>query len=142
MSREVNVNDPASWSDEDKAYLADRVESVPPENRRYLDLDVPAVSPMAEAPPSEVAHLAAWLADNYPNEVSDTESPVDTAIRLLSRTDGVAESTDHDDEYDNWKLSELRTEAGNRSGMSDVSKANRAQTIAELRKWDAEHPDA
>ena len=48
-----------------------------------------------------------------------------------------------DDEYDSWKVAELVAEAGERKPPVDLTGITlKADIIAALRTWDAEHPEA
>ena len=139
MSRQIDVNSPESWDDDDRAYLMERLETVPEEHRALLAGDLPAVAPLAEAPQNAEFRLAEFLRKHYPSEVNDAESPTDTAIRLLAADPEVSDP-DADD-YESWKVDELRTEAGSRTPPVDVpSGARKPELIAALRKWDSEHP--
>jgi hypothetical protein len=138
LSREIDVNKPDSWSDDDKAYLRDRVDTVPVEHRQYLDIPR-AVAPEPTALSPDVVKLTTWLRDNYPEEMGSGEPAVDVAIRLLSDSD--EQPPEPDDDYDNWKVNELRAEAANRQ-IDGASSMTKQQAIDGLRKWDAEHPQA
>jgi hypothetical protein len=47
------------------------------------------------------------------------------------------------DDYDKWKVEELRTEAESRDPAVDLTGVTlKADIIAKLREWDAEYPDA
>jgi hypothetical protein len=47
------------------------------------------------------------------------------------------------DEYDKWKVDELRAEAASREPAVDLTGITlKADIIAALRTWDAEYPDA
>jgi hypothetical protein len=45
------------------------------------------------------------------------------------------------DDYDQWKLAELRDEAASRRPAVDVTDLKTAEVIAAMRKWDAAHPE-
>jgi hypothetical protein len=46
------------------------------------------------------------------------------------------------DDYDSWKVAELREEAGNREPAIDLTGVTvKADIIAALRTWDAAHPE-
>lgn len=138
LSREIDVNKPDSWDDDDKAYLRDRVDMVPAEHRQYLDMPR-VIAPEATAQSPDVVKLTTWLRDNYPEEMGSGEPAVDVAIRLLS--DDGSEDVLPDDDYDNWKVPELRNEAANR-GIDGASSMTKQQAIDALRKWDTDRASA
>jgi len=45
------------------------------------------------------------------------------------------------DDYDSWKVAELREEAGKRDPVVDVEGLKKDEIIAALRDWDAANPD-
>jgi len=151
VSRQINVNDPDSWSDEDRLYLRDRLESVPPQHRHVLA--TPTASPPGEAETVEIARLRVFLENNYPEDMAamdQGDTPVGVAIRLLTTDD----TTDPDtltsagDDYDTWNVADLRVEADSRRRENpeanipaDVSKTKKADVIAILRDYDAKYPD-
>lgn len=46
------------------------------------------------------------------------------------------------DDYDQWKVAELREEAGNRDPAVDITGlTTKADLIAAMRTWDAAHPE-
>lgn len=45
------------------------------------------------------------------------------------------------DDYDSWKLAELKEEAGNREGLDASGLKTKPEFIAALRTWDAAHPE-
>lgn len=51
-----------------------------------------------------------------------------------------AEDVAPDDDYDQWKVAELRAEAHQRE-IADNGTMKRPELIAALRKYDAEHPE-
>lgn len=140
MSRQIDMTKPESWTDEDRAYLESRGVQHPELNR-----PVAGFAPAVEALPDEVQRLKDFLEKHFPAELGgEAETPVSAAIRLLETADGYQDTEQGDDsgdDYDSWKLSELRTEAETREGLADQSKAKKPEVIAALRQWDAEHPD-
>lgn len=138
MSRQVNLNDPDSWTDDDREYLRERGYDHP-----SLKVDAaPVFAPAAEAQSTEVQRLKDFLETHFPKELGvEGETPVATAIRLLGNAEGYEDDAPAD-EYPEWKVKELREEASTRSGFSgDPEKMNKPQLIEALRAWDAEHPD-
>lgn len=52
-------------------------------------------------------------------------------------------TTPADDDYDKWKVEELRTEAESRDPAVDLTGVTlKADIIAKLREWDAAYPEA
>lgn len=51
------------------------------------------------------------------------------------------ETSEFKDDYDSWKLAELKEEADNRGDLDTTGFSKKADYIAALRTWDAEHPD-
>jgi len=46
-----------------------------------------------------------------------------------------------DDDYDSWKIGELRAEAEAREGLDTAGLKNKPDYIAALRTWDAANPE-
>jgi hypothetical protein len=145
LSREVNFNDPDSWTDEDREYLRQRVDLVPEQHR--ASLITPVLPPAQAAESTEIARLRAFLERNYPDEMNvEGDTPVGVAIRLLSDDDEVVEEETGDD-YDSWNVAELRAEVASRrtanadAGLpGDESKLKKADAIAALRDYDGKYP--
>jgi hypothetical protein len=59
----------------------------------------------------------------------------------IVESDGAAEleDTEETDDYDDWKLSELKDEAATRQPAVDVTGLKKAEIITALRVWDGEH---
>jgi hypothetical protein len=142
MSRQIDMSKPDSWSDDDKAYLAERGQL--PEGIETNT--APVFPPAAEAVSTEVQQLKTFLEDQYPEEMGvEGETPVAAAMRILGNLKGydpnLPASTEPDDDYDTWKVKELRAEAGDRAGYAgDANKDTREELIANLRAWDASNP--
>jgi hypothetical protein len=141
MSRQIDVNDPSSWDDDDRAYLAQRMDTVPAEHR--ADLEKSKYAPSAkvavvEGSNPQMMKLTDFVRRNYPDR--SNEDPVDVVISELG---GGAEE-DEEDDYDQWKVSELEAEARKRNMTEDeMPKGNDARQrqpwIDALRRWDAQH---
>lgn len=135
MSRDIDYQDPESWTEADKVYLSQRMDKVPEEHRGLL---TPAGSPRLVTPDvnPQMVKLTQFVRDNYPDR--GEEDPVDVVISELG---GDPTSADADD-YDKWTVGELKTEAETREGLvaptGDIKK--KAPWIAALREWDAQHP--
>lgn len=138
MSRQIDYNKPEEWTDEDKAYLRDRIDQVPVHLRQHLDMTAPVAVPSAEAEPFEVARLREFLNENYPDEMLQSgDSPVGVAIRLLSDDE---EETEADDGYDDMSAADIKAEVDKRrsAGRTIEPASNRkADYIAALRADDA-----
>lgn len=140
MSRQINLNDPDSWDEDDKTYLRDRIDMVPAEHREHLVVPAAPMAPAPEAESSEVARLRDFLMENYPDDMTaaEGESPVGVAIRLLSPEEdsGAApEDADETDDYDDWKVAELRAEYDKR-GLSGESASMRKQELVDALRAD------
>lgn len=138
MSREVDIRDPESWTDDDREWLAQRVDTVPAEHRHLLSPPTAAVGVVPGVNP-QMEKLTRFVADNFPERAG--EDPVDVVISELGGDveEPVEEETD---DYDQWKLDELRAEAAKRPGVANPTGADagRKQSwIDALRAWDAEH---
>lgn len=143
MTRQIDINDPTSWDDEDKTYLRDRIERVPAEHRAALNVQ-PTVPPAATAESTEIDRLRAFLVTNFPDEIGAADdTPVGVAMRLLSEA---FETEDVDtnastpiDTYDSWKVAELQTEVDKRrNDGADLNPASNRKDdlIAALRAND------
>lgn len=135
MSRQINLNDPDSWSDEDRVYLRDRVDTVPAEHRPLLVESVPA-SPVqtfddVTGAALSISALTAFVQKWYPDEPG---APVEVVMRLLTDRDGLVD--EEADDYDEWKAAELKGEMEKR-GIEVPPKMTRADAIAALRANDA-----
>jgi hypothetical protein len=139
MSREIDVNDPGSWDEDDKEYLRNRPEMVPTEHREHLRIPETMAPPAALGESAAMARLRAYVEKEYPDRAG--EDPVEVVIDLLG---GETVDDDEGDDYDNWKVAELAAEAQKRQ-MTDAelpSGADRQRKqpwIDALRKWDTEH---
>jgi hypothetical protein len=143
MSRQIDMSKPDTWSDDDKAYLATRGQ-LP---AKYADDPAPAVFPPAqEATSAEVQQLKDFLEAQFPEELGvEGETPVATAMRLLGNFKGYDPNApvEEADDYDTWKVKELRAEAAERTGYTgDAAKDSREDLITNLRAWDAANPPA
>lgn len=80
-----------------------------------------------------------WLGQRMTPELED-KIKANQAKHGAKATESGAEFTD---DYDKWKVDELRTEAEGREPAIDLSGVKtKADFIAALRSWDAENPDA
>ena len=127
MSRQIDVNDPASWDEDDKTYLRERVDIVPAEHREHLRVPdpVPLAVQTGEAP--EVTRLAMFIRENFPERAG--ENPVDVAIELITETFDVSEPEDEGDNYEQWTVAELSTEFVSRN-LADPPTGNDAKKKA------------
>lgn len=142
MSREINVNDPDSWDDDDKAYLRERPEMVPAEHREALSVPQ-AFAPSATVENPSVARLRNYVRLNFPDRAG--EDPVDVVIDELGGSEVVTE--EEGDDYDSWKISELRAEAEKRQMTeAEVPQGDDARKksawVGALRDWDGRNPAA
>lgn len=141
MSRQINVNDPSSWDDDDRDYLRDRVEIVPVEHRGELaltELPTPVMS-TADLAGEQAANaaLSEFIKKWYPEEPG---SPVEVAMRKLTELDNLVEDEEAGDDYDQWTAAELKAEIAERQGkgrMSGFSGRTKADAISALRADDA-----
>lgn len=142
MSRQINVNDPDSWDDDDRDYLRDRVEIVPAEHRHHLaltELPTPVMS-VADLAGEQAANAAleGFIKKWYPEEPG---SPVEVAMRKLTELDDLTEEPEEpDDDYPSWTAQELKAEITKRQEngrMSGFSGRTKADAIAALRADDA-----
>ena len=139
MSRQIDFNKPDEWTDEDKEYLSQRLDTVPVHLRDRLVVDTPPVL-ATEAESSEVARLREFLNENYPDELQSGDSPVGVAIRLLSDSDEEADDETAADDYDTLSATEIKAEVEKRrdAGRTIEPASNRkADYIAALRADDA-----
>jgi hypothetical protein len=145
MAREVDYNDPASWDDEDKIWLRDRIERVPAEHRHHL-VENPPTAPSFEAVSPEMERLRLFLETHYAEDMAvEGQTPVGLAIQLLSDAAGVDPDAieDGDDEdntsYDKWKAAELTEEIGKRrqAGREIPKVSNKTEAAAALHADDA-----
>lgn len=73
------------------------------------------------------------IAENDARFVVDSESSDSTGTK----------APEFADDYDKWKIDELKDEADGREPKVDITGlSKKADIIAALRTWDAEHPDA
>jgi hypothetical protein len=141
MSREIDFNNPESWSDADRAYLADRVESVPVEHRHLVMPEQPTMAPMATAEDPRMVRLTDFVRRNYPDRAG--EDPITVVMDLLGDSGTGADDADETDDYDEWTVADLTKEANNRDGLTAPTGADARRKqpwIDALRAWDAEHP--
>jgi len=136
MSRNVDLANPDTWEDEDLDYIRERIDQVPVEYRDRVQVE-PALAPQPEAQHPELVKLDNWLRNNYPEDMMPGKSPVDVAIELLSED---VPETSAEEDYDNWKVAELQTEA-QRRGI-DPSGMRKHDLAAALRNNDAEAKNA
>lgn len=143
MARNVNVNDPKSWDDDDKLWLKDRLERVP-EQYRHLLADPAPFAPSLHAESPEMERLRLFLEANFPDDMAaEGETPVGLTIRLLEDYAGVdedAESDDKDPGYEKWPATELTAEiAKRREAGREIpgEKFNKTTAAAALRADDA-----
>lgn len=138
MSRDVNVNDPDSWDDQDKLYLSQRLDLVPEEHRDTLVtkqrpvLVTPGINPQMEK-------LTQFVRDTYPDR--GAEDPVDVVISELGGDPNPED--DAGDDYDKWTVGELSKEAKVRDGLVAPTGDNAKKKqpwIDALRDWDRQHP--
>jgi hypothetical protein len=117
VSRQVDMTDPGKWSDEDKEYLRQRIDSVPVALREHLAEDVP-LAPAVAAESPEMSRLRRFLELNYPEEMASTEqgdTPVGVAIRILSEGDDVVDPDTVDDvDYSKWNAKDIKAEVDRR----------------------------
>lgn len=142
--RDIDYSKPEAWNDEDKEWLRQRIDKVPPEYHEYLQVR-PAIAPAGVAETVEIDRLRAFLVANFPDEMATgltTDTPVGVAIRLLSdeyeTTDG--DEADTDDTYDSWKVAELQNEVSTRrANGEDITPASdkKADLITALRASDS-----
>lgn len=142
MSRQINLNDPDSWDEDDKTYLRDRIDMVPAEHRGKLVDPAAPLAPAQEAESLEVARLRDFLMENYPDDMTaaEGESPVGVAIRLLSSEDELVPSEAPDeaeDDYDDWKVAELRAEYDKRGLAGESASMRKQELVDALRANDA-----
>lgn len=140
MSREVNINDPDSWDDNDRAWLAQRVDMVPADLRHLLTPPTSAVGVVAGINP-QMEKLVRFVRENFPERAG--EDPVDVVISELGG-DVDEEPEESGDDYDQWRVNELEGEAKKRQiDPATFPTGNAARTkqpwIDLLRGWDAEH---
>lgn len=80
-----------------------------------------------------------WLADRMSPELADKVAANE------ARFSGAAEGGDDDDEfsddYDSWKVAELKAEAETRDGLDITGLTKKPEFIAALRTWDQAHPE-
>jgi hypothetical protein len=141
--RDVNFNDPSSWDEDDKVWLRQRIDRVPPEHREHLEVR-PVASPANEAESVELDRLRAFLMANFPDEMAGalaTDTPVGVAIRLLSDEYETTEADDEsavDDTYDSWKVAELQEEINKRNegGASLSPASNRKDDLVSALRGD------
>ena len=142
MAREVDLNKPESWDNDDKAWLRDRIDRVPEQHRKHLDVTEPMFAPALHAEASEMTRLRGFLELNFPEELNaEGETPVGLAIKLLSDYAGVedGESGDDDPGYEKWKATELVAEIEKRrENGRDIpgDKFTKAQAAEALRADD------
>lgn len=139
MARDVNVNDPKSWDDEDKTWLQNRLERVP-EQYRHLLADPSPFAPSATAESPEMERLRLFLEANFPDDMAaEGETPVGLTIRLLEDYAGVDEES-NDPGYEKWPATELTAEiAKRREAGREIpgEKFNKTTAAAALRADDA-----
>jgi hypothetical protein len=112
MAREVNYNDPDSWNEDDKTWLKDRIDRVPPEHRSLLVNPV-VFAPSATAESTEMERLRLFLERQFPEDMAaEGETAVGLAIRLLTDYAGVDEDSEEleDPGYEKWKAAEISAE--------------------------------
>lgn len=74
-------------------------------------------------------------------QVAANEAKFKTGTKKPKAAEG-PEAVEIKDDYDSWKLNELKEEAANREGLVTTGMATKADYIAALRTWDAENPEA
>lgn len=78
-----------------------------------------------------------WLGQRLTPELKDKIAANEARFSEVEDDD----DDDFDDEYDSWKVAELRTEAESREGLDLTGVKTKPELIAALRTWDAAHPD-
>jgi len=79
----------------------------------------------------------AWLRDrDQHDKIADNEA------RFAEKDNDETGMNNPDDDYDKWKVPELAEEANKRDPKVDITGlSKKADLIAALRTWDAEHPE-
>jgi hypothetical protein len=125
--REINWDEPLS--DEDKAWA--RQAGLPMVEQRIL------ANEQQFGEPASAEDL-----DMLPDPARSVLDPTATTANASVAT-GETPGSDMppDDDYDNWKVVELREEAATRTPPVEVaSDARKPDIIAALREWDRQHP--
>jgi hypothetical protein len=79
-----------------------------------------------------------WLSQRMTPELEDKINQNKSKFKTSAIKTG-----EFQDDYDKWKVDELKTEAEGREPAIDVTGLKtKVDLIAALRTWDAEHPDA
>lgn len=78
--------------------------------------------------------------DRFSKEVGAEDANDDSKI-LDAGDDDTPAATEVEDDYDSWKVAELREEAGKRDPVVDVEGLKKDEIIAALRDWDAANPE-
>lgn len=143
MSREIDYNDPDSWTDDDRAYLAERVESVPEQYRHLVLPEQPPFAPQAVGQDPRMLRMIEFIQRNHPERAG--EDPIAVAIDLMGGETADDESDDDmTDNYDQWKVKELSDEADRREPKVTLPEGanprEKAPWIAALREWDRTYP--
>lgn len=143
--RDIDYSKPEAWDEDDKEWLRQRIDRVPPEYHEYLQVR-PTAAPAGVAESVEIDRLRAFLVANFPDEMAEglaTDTPVGVAIKLLSEeyeTESTEQADDTDDTYDSWKVAELQNEVNaRRTNGEDITPASdkKADLIAALRASDS-----
>ena len=137
MSREIDVKDPSSWDDDDRTYLAERIDTVPVEHRADLMKTQQMTEPVA--PPAVAEHpgitrLQNYVRINFPER--STEDPVQVVIDELGGDEIESAPDDEGDDYDEWKVAELEAEAIKRGLTVQRDGNKKAPFINALRDYD------
>lgn len=105
-----NIDWTKPLSEDDKAWLRDR--------DRHAEID---------------AHEAQF------STAADDEPADDDDEITESETGADVEDVEIEDDYDDWKLAELKDEANGRTPPVDIAGLKKDQIITALRVWDGEH---
>jgi hypothetical protein len=83
-----------------------------------------------------------WLEQRLTPELIDKIAENDAKFNKESDTES-AKAPAFEDDYDKWKVEELKAECDGREPPVDIAGlSKKADIIAALRTWDAEHPEA
>lgn len=154
MSRQIDMSDSGSWSDEDKLYLAQRdllptdVVSVE-DQRKLLDPELSTISWDDRANTGDVntdnltkEELVAALEKRGEEEDFDPRK----LFTKEGKAGALAEVEDSEvDDYESWTKDDLLTELGNRNDQREADgedplplSGNKADLVARLREDDGE----
>jgi hypothetical protein len=82
----------------------------------------------------------AWALDR---DMAEKVAENEARFAEAAKTDDSGDGSTPDDDYDKWKVEELKAEAEGREPAVDLTgKTLKADIIAALREWDAAYPDA